>query len=352
MDLNDTAGTQLVPRIEESSGSEGDTTTTSDFLRRMSGYTGDDTVSMGTQGTLGALTSHGDNQLTKYIPPSEQLVNHVLPDLETVYLIDYNLSLDFRHDLDNSAKNRYLLKFNKFGNVSKAKLISCMIPENDYLASEPYLYIKVEELGGRCYTSNHDATFGKMILSDNRQGYFHYRPDEESCQQIFAQPPSSQQFTVSFLNYQGRYINLREILISKQVRLKKQNKLKFITRYKHRLTPAEEIEIHIQRKGEIDSYQVNVDTILDDYTFTVDNVFEVLTDQIKVLKNSINCSLCFKLFEINWNLLTKRNMQNAQLIRLSELVSERRKEACKLPQPDTTVITDYVKAQLPSWVRT
>jgi hypothetical protein len=309
----------------------------SELMKRIDSYTNGSEPSM-------ATGLNFENQLTKYIPPSEQLINNTLPNLDQVHLIDYTLSLDFRNDLDNTTKNRHTLRFHKYGNISKIKMLTCLIPENDYLASEPYIYIKIDELGGRCYTSNHDTVFGKLVLSENRGGYLYYKADDETCFQTFSQPRVFDKFTVSFLNYNGQYLNLKEIAITKTLKLKKQNKLKFITQYRHKLIEGEEIEIHIYRKTEIDSYNVHVSAVIDDHTFTVDNSFDVLTDKIKVLKNSINCCLSFKFYEINWNLLTNKNAQNAQLIRLAQLVSETKKD---LPEylADREIV-ESVKSQL------
>jgi len=292
------------------------------------------------------MNSNNSNLLNHFIPPSEQLVNNTLPDLSQIHLIDYDLSLDFRTDLESvsNAKNQYGLKFAKFGNVSKVELTSCLIPESDFLMNEPYIYVKVEELGGRCYTSNHDNTFGKLILSENKNGYLHYVPDRGSCIQNFSQPVSFQKFTISFLNYNGKYISLKEISVTKSLKLKKTNKLKFITQYRHKLSVGDTIDIHIYRESEIDSYEVQVDSIIDDNTFTVDNVFETLTEHIVILRHTVNCSFKFKLYEINWNLLTKKNLQNAQLIRLSQLVTDRKKEALNFVCNDDEIVK-YTQSQ-------
>jgi hypothetical protein len=338
MDFNETPanGAGLPPAPEIPSDDPN-----SEFQRRLNAYkTGGSEFTSGPGG--GGLNF--ENSLNKYIPPSEQLVNNTLPDLDVAHLIDYSLCLDFRNDLETTAKNRYLLKFHKYGNISKVKLNSCMIPENDYLAKEPYIYVKIEELGGRCYTSNHDCVFGKLVLCENRNGYLYYKPDEGSCMQVFSQPKVLDKFTLSILNYQGKYLNLREIIINKSLKLKKQNKLKFITEYKHKLTVDEEIEIHIYRKAEIDSYRVQVDSVLDDQTFTVNNEFEVLTDKIKVLKASVNCSLNFQLSEINWNLLTNKTAQNAQLITLSQLVTA--KKPLSLEMAMNKDLAETIKTQL------
>jgi hypothetical protein len=288
------------------------------------------------------------NQMNQFIPPSDQLVNNVLPDLDQIHLIDFDLSLDFRTDLDMEykGKNQYPLKFTKFGNISRVELTSCLIPENDLLMDEPYIFVKIEELGGRCYTANHDVTFGKLILAENKNGYLHYLPDTGSCVQYFSQPTCFQHFTVSFLNYNGKYINLREISISKPLKLKKENKLKFITTYTHKLTPGENIILHIYHKDAIDEYNnVQVDSVVDDKTFTVENVFETLSEHMVILRSTVNCSFKFKLSEINWNLLTKKNIQNAQLIKLSQLVNERRQEVLNNVGQDQDVVK-YIKNQI------
>ncbi len=310
----------------------------SEYLKRMNAYKNGDL-------SINTTTHQGQNLMTKYIPPTEQLVNNSLPDLDQIHLINYSLSLDFRDDLENTAKNRYLLKFHKYGNVSKIKLNSCLISENDYLAKEPYIYMKIEEVGGRCYTSNHDCVFGKLILSENRNGYLYYKPDENSCIQMFSQPRTLDKLTISFVNYHGKSLNLQEIIINKSLKLKKLDKLKFISEYKHKLIVGEKIHIHIYRKATgIDEYTVEVESIVDDNTFMVDNVFEVLTENIKVLRNNVNCSLSFQLSEINWNLLTNKNPQNAQLITLSQLVNSK-----KTQNLDTTInheLTNTIKTQL------
>jgi len=342
MNLNDEIPTQggtgtLVPPPEG--------TVNSDYMKMVNTYK---------NSNLGAPDV---NQLNIIIPPSEQLVNNTLPDFDKIHLINYDLSLDFRTDLENTPeteqKNQYPLKFVKFGNISKVKLTSCLIPENGFLAKEPYIYVKIEELGGRCYTANHDTTLGKLILYENKNGYLYYVPDKGSCTQIFSQPMSFQKFTVSFLNYNGKYINPKEISILKSTKLKKENKLKFVTLYKHKLCVGDTVGIHIYHKTEMDMYAVKVETVIDDTTFTVDNCFDTLSEHIVVLYHSFNCSFQFTLYEINWNLLTKKNIQNAQLIKLSQLVSERRHEVLNNIGDDTDIIK-YAKnhaVQMPQYVQ-
>ena len=100
--------------------------------------------------------------MNQYIPPSEQLVNNTLPDLDQIHFLDYQLSIDFKNDLeDNRDRYRkpiYEVQFAKFGNLSKIELLSCLIPDNvtsiDNTMST--LYLKIDELGGRCYNTNHE----------------------------------------------------------------------------------------------------------------------------------------------------------------------------------------------------
>ena len=286
------------------------------------------------------------NKMNLYLPPSDLLVNNVLPDLDLIHFIEYDLALDFRTDLEPSdLKNQYPLKFIKFGNISKVRLSSCLIPENDLMIDEPYVYIKVTELGGRCYTANLDHVFGKLILASHVDGYLQYVPDRDSCLQIFSQPATFQRFTISFVNFNGKSLNLKEIAVLKALTMKKDNKIKLITLHKHKLSSGDTIEIHICHKHSIDAYDVPIEQVIDETTLVVDNVFEKLSTQISILRKSVNCSFKFTLYEINWNLLTKKTIQNAQLIRLSHLVTERRQEALEQTGNDKDIIK-YVKTQM------
>jgi hypothetical protein len=286
------------------------------------------------------------NQFNVQIPPSEQLVKNTLPDLDQVYLIHYDLSLDFRTDLTKSdISHQYPLQFVKFGNISKVELMSCHIPENDLLVNEPFIYMKIEELGGRCYTANHDVTFAKLVLSGNDNGYLLYKPDYGSGVQTFSQPNTFQKFTVSFLDYQGRHLDLKEINVEKATKLTKLKQIKFHTIHKHKLVKDDCVDVHVYQNNDIDSYTVKVEDIVDDKTFVVNNEFESLSDHMVVLRHSVNCHFTFRMYEINWHLLTKKSLQNAQLIRLSQLVTERHLEALKTIDNDQEIVR-YVKQHL------
>ena len=313
----------------------------SEFVKRMGFYKTPDTGSAKTETETKHPQSPAPDDLNRHIPPSEKLVANTLPDLDTIHLIDYDLSLDFRRDLDNVTKNKYQLKFNKFGNVSKIRLTSLLLPENDAVAIEPYIFVKIDEIGGRCYTSNYDNTFGKLILSEKKNGFLYYRPDDETCVQVFSQPTQFQQFTMSFLNYRGNTINIREIPMSKTIRSKSTGQLKFVSQYNHRLSLNEEIEIHIYKKDEIDVYTVTVSEVVDEKSFRVNGNFDLLTEQIKVFKTGTSGTLTFKLYEINWNLLTQRSVINAQMVALSNLVRNQRRLG-----HSQTEISEYVKSQI------
>jgi|UniRef100_A0A6C0BJ26 hypothetical protein len=311
-----------VPIMGPSGGTTETGSINAEFQKLVSKYRNED------GGGVGGGLALDLSLLNQMIPPSEQLIAHMMPDLDQIHLIDYDLTLDFRTDLEinQTEKNRYALKFIKFGNLSKVELTSCLIPESDALAREPYLYLKIDELGGRCYMANHDCTFGKMILTENKNGYLYYQPDRGSCLQTFSQPVALQRLTISFLNYDGKTINLKEIVVDKYVKLKKQNKLKIMTKFKHKLQKGNTLDLQVYFPENIEQYEIQVDEVVDEQTFIVDDTFEKLSDKIVLLRHEVNCSFRFKLSEINWNLLTKKNLQNAQMIRLSQLVSERRKE--------------------------
>jgi len=259
--------------------------------------------------------------------PSDILTNNVLPMMDDIHLIDYELCLDFKDDLESILKNKYILKFNKYGNLSKIKLAHLMLSENEYMLSQPYIYVKIEELGGRCFTSNNDIVFGKMTLDKNANGFTHYTPDDphgQSCSQSFSQPISLDKLTLSFHDHSGKSLNLKEIMITKSVKLKKENQLKFTTKYRHKLSTGDEIEIQIHKKHEIDSYIVPIVGIIDDNTFAVNNDFVSLSDKIVIMRRVIDCSVKFQLSEINWNLLTNKNVNASDLVKLSQLIKKSR----------------------------
>lgn len=314
MDLNE-------PTPKETNNIKVDGNVTNDFYQRLNMYQDPNQIGQGQPGTgQGQL---GTGQLGTGQPGTTELFDkHVLPTMDGIHLIDYDLSLDFRIDLESIQNYQYILKFNQYGNLSKIRLVSVLIQENDHLKTEPYIFLKLDELGGRCYTASRELTFGKLIVSKCENGFINYRPDEESCVQLFSEPITLNKLTISFLDYRGQPINLKEIQLTKVLKLNRQNKIKFITQFRHQLKINEEIEIQIIRQHEIDSYSIKVETIVDGNTFLVDNVFETLTDNIKILRRSVQCSLRFKLYEINWNLLNHQTPQTIQLIKLAQLVNE------------------------------
>ena len=310
--------------VDPETQSQGDSKTGIDLTQVISAYKNQDPSLSGNGGN----SDPNANKMNLYLPPSDLLTSNVLPDLDQIHFIEYDLALDFRTDLEpTDLKNQYPLKFVKFGNVSKVRLLSCLVPENDLMLDEPYIYIKITELGGRCYTANHDPVFGKLILASHVNGYLQYVPDRDSCLQIFSQPTTFQRFTISFVNFNGKSLNLKEIAVLKGLMMKKENKIKLITLHKHNLSSGDMIEIHVRHKHNIDAYSdVPIEQVIDETTLVVDNVFEKLSEHLTILRKSVNCSFRFALYEINWNLLTKKSVQNAQLIRLSQLVTERRQE--------------------------
>jgi len=268
---------------------------------------------------------------TNSFSPSEQLTDHVLPDMEPPFLIDYSVSLDTRSDLDptgDSLSEHLSLKFIQYGNLSKIELVSCLIPEHELLNNEPYIYIKISELGGRCYLSNHDLVFGKLLLTERKNGLLYYLPDRGSCIQYFTQPITLKSLTISFCDFQGQVLNLEEIAVQKTINLKKTQKIKFITSIKHNLIKDQKVKLCLIGDSINAELETTVDEIIDPLTFTIQNTFPDLSkiDHIEVYRSSFNCSFQFKFYEINWNVLNKTNEQSRQLIKLSNLLTARRKE--------------------------
>ena len=127
------------------------------------------------------------------------------------------LSLDFRNDLMD-LKSPYKMRFPINYDILRLKLQSCQIPTTTNLASEPYIYLRIEEVEGDYLMPNGIRAFGKLILIGDRQGYLYYQPDLNSCDFSFNIQQNFEELTLQFCNYQGVPIHLEELHITKKVR--------------------------------------------------------------------------------------------------------------------------------------
>jgi len=266
------------------------------------------------------------NEMDKYLKPSEYLKYNVLPPMEDIYLIDYNLSLDLRNDgisNDNHIPD-YCFQFSRFGNISRVELVSIIVSPHHSLVNEPYLFVNFKEINGRCHLSNGTRTFGKILFMANREGSLVYVPEE--CFQTFSRPIYLDNLTLNFCDSSGIPINIKEIKIARVLKSKSKDDLNIESHHQHYLKEGEKIEVQIIKSVEIESYEVEVKEIIDDKTFKIKNDFQQITKQMRIFKTKIDLSLTLKFSEINWFLLNDNNVATSNIIKLSELIKAKNKE--------------------------
>ena len=259
------------------------------------------------------------NDLDKYIKPSEYLRFNSLPQADD-YMIDYNLSLDIRNDgltCENHVPE-YVFKFTKFGNISKIELTSVITSFHHILLSEPYLFVNLKELEGRCHLSNGKRTFGKIMLINQRENGLIFTPDD--CFQTYSRPIAIDQMTFSFCDSQGIPINIREIKLTRVVKSKTSKELIFECAHLHYLKVGDKIEVQVIKQLEIESYEIEVSEVINELSLKIPNNFDSLTNQIRIFRSKIDLCLTFKFSEINWFLLNDDSIQSKQIVRLSELI--------------------------------
>jgi hypothetical protein len=289
----------------------------------------------------------------------EQLASngHLLPNLESPQLLTYQLSLDFRTDLEVNAPVKYPLKFQRFGNISKISMKSCLLESSSALLAEPYIFVKCEEFMGRCLTSQKECIWAKMVMTGlTPNGFLIYHPDPSSGIQVFGSARQFDRLTLTFLNPTGRVINLREIPYAKVTKASMVDDtgdgttkiacLKFVTKTPHQLNKNQEVTVHIHQISEIDEYpNCLIEDIIDPNTFIIRNQFDNLTEKITLLKNTANGSVSVEFAEINWNLLNQQTPQNVQLIKLSQLLITHRNQSNHETQANIELLNGVQRPQ-------
>lgn len=265
------------------------------------------------------------NDMDKYLKPSEYLKYNVLPRMEEIYMIDYNLSLDIRNDGISNENHTpdYCFQFAKFGNINRVDLVSIIVSSHHSLINEPYLFVNFKELSGRCHLSNGTRTFGKVLFMANREGNLIYVP--EDCFQVFSRPICLDSLTLNFCDSSGIPINIKEIKIARVLKSKSKGELTIECQQPHFLKVGEKIEVQINVALEIESYDVEVSEIVDDKVFKIKDKFDNITAQMKIFKTKIDLSFTLKFSEVNWFILNDNNVATSNIIRLSELVRSKNK---------------------------
>jgi hypothetical protein len=250
----------------------------------------------------------------------QSLVNNVLPELSDMQMINYTLSLDLINDLSEQKGNKYKLSFAKYGNISKFAINSIIIQRNDKILEDKFIYIKIDEFpNGKTYLANRESVFAKLIMYNYDENYMYYKSDSNNTKSgylEFTNAITLDTLTISFLSSSGKKLNPTEISVTKKTKLKIRNsdnsQLKFITEFPHKLKQNDTIKLQHLKKNEISEYFVEIQNVIDDNTFTIENCLpdeEAKLGNILIYSNS-NISFTFSLYEINWNF--NKSLQNAK----------------------------------------
>jgi hypothetical protein len=235
-------------------------------------------------------------------------------------MINYTLSLDLINDLSEQKGNKYKLSFAKYGNISKFAINSIIIQRNDKILEDKFIYIKIDEFpNGKTYLANRESVFAKLIMYNYDENYMYYKSDSNNTKSgylEFTNAITLDTLTISFLSSSGKKLNPTEISVTKKTKLKIRNsdnsQLKFITEFPHKLKQNDTIKLQHLKKNEISEYFVEIQNVIDDNTFTIENCLpdeEAKLGNILIYSNS-NISFTFSLYEINWNF--NKSLQNAK----------------------------------------
>lgn len=276
-------------------------------------------------------------------------VSNILPKIQDIYWNDFSLLLDFNNDLRDDTDNTYSLKFYKIANISKIQMINMVIEKTPELLSEDYIYIRLEEFQGRCFTSNQKQVFGRLIQSHYDDKYIYYYPDKDTCVQIFSSPINLDHLTLEFFDSKTNPLSLKEIIITERNRKldkkKNQNSLILKSKYIHNLIVGDTIEGYLIKDENISNLNIVIDEIIDDYTFIITDVIGKIDKntywKFKIFRSKIKCSMNFKFYEINWNMITGKTLENAELKKLSQLISDD-EDISKIDQP----IINYIMSKM------
>jgi hypothetical protein len=151
------------------------------------------------------------------------------------------------------------------------QLESCILNLNRVLQREPYLYIRIEELGGN-YKVGRGATvvFGKLIQERNVNEFIVYRP--EHCLVQLPRATRLDHLSVTFLKHDLTPVALNRIVVKKLS--KTRDYLKITTKLPHHLTVGDHINISCSHED-----QISVDNV---------EVVDVITPEIVAVENPVN----------------------------------------------------------------
>lgn len=264
--------------------------------------------------------------------PSKDLKHNILPKMDDIYLINYNLGLDARVDsiVDDAHGPEYVFKFTKFGNISQIELVSFFISSHHSLDRQPFIYVDIKEVAGSYYLKNGKRVFGKLISSWEKNGTIAFITEE--CMQKFSKPIYLDKLTFTFHDYQGSTINIKEIVL-RQVKAEKNEKgepesLLITCEHDHFLHPSDALDLQVTVGHETISHEVTILSIVDAKQIRINYVLTpktVVSRKMRLFRTDIILAMTLKFSEINWFTLDDKSFETAQIVKLSNMVQDRNK---------------------------
>jgi len=260
---------------------------------------------------------------------NDSKVVNILPDIDEVYMLKYDVTLDLLNDLiidDFEKLNEeciYKLQFTQYGNVSKVQLLSFTLPYNEYIKNLPYIYVKISEINGKCYDSSRNCFFGKLILNKYDNDNMYYISDYNSCVQVFSYPIELNKLSISFFDNKNNILNLQEIKLNEVTPSK--NKCIIKTLYKHNLKENEVIVIYLLHDNCIDVIDTSVKSVISENEIEIDMIKKDIPNSVEMYRRYLKSNITFRFNEININLLSGKDKTNLHLVQLNNLVNSIKK---------------------------
>ena len=283
------------------------------------------------KGSISSNNNSGSGQVS--------INENVLPEMDNVYFLIYNLSLSLQYDLvvfdsENLQSPSYEVRFVKYGNISKIVISSFVFKRCHLLDEIPYIYVKFDEITGRCYTSKKTAYFGKLILKEKYENDYQYIPDSGTCIQTFSSPIELDRLTVSFYDPKGALLSLQDIIVEKKEIFPKSNKIKLTFLENHELYHNEHLIIRTETSAtDLTEYEIAEYEIIDNKTIQIDTKINkiILNDAFYVYRKYLNCHMTINLYEINRMLINGSDRNSQNLIKLTNII--RKLESGDVPPP-------------------
>ncbi len=253
-----------------------------------------------------------------------------LPNIDDVYMYMYDLSLDLMNDLvvddvEQLGIGKYQLQFTQYGNISKIKLISFSLPYNEYIKSLQYIYVKIDEVNGKCYDSKKNNFFGKLVFHSVSGDNMIYIPDYDSCVQVFSNAVNFNKLSLSYYEKNNKLINLQRIGLD-EIKKTEEDYVLIRTEYKHNLKYLENIVLYVIHSDtdRINVHEVTVSKIVNDNEIIIESlsINDITSENVEMYRRNIKSNITFRMYELNNNLIYKKDKHDINLISLNNVINQ------------------------------